>query len=274
MASLACGEYDSIIFSGGDGTFNDVCNCVSKNEMRPILGYIPSGTANDISKNLKLSKNFKKALKVIIEGNTIKHDVGMINDMYFMYVCGCGTFTSVSYETSQKWKKIFGRLAYAFDGMKELQAPTVVNAKILLDSGEVVEHNCPLFLVLNSRSIGGIPMNKRGHLNDGKFDVVACKKFWTYIGGIINLVLIGTFKGRDHSAYYDFYRSSEIEINVSDDIIWCVDGERGPKGNVKIKNLPGWLTIYVPKKHNKLFLSNKKFNLLIEKRKKNENNSR
>ena len=261
-AKSACGIYDYIIFSGGDGTFNDICNCVSSEVKRPIIGYIPSGTANDIAKNLKISRNYKKAVNVILNGKVIKHDVGKINDRYFMYVCGCGTFTSVSYKTDQKWKKVFKTLAYAFDGMKELLSPTLVKAKIIIDDKEEIDITSPLILILNSKSIGGVLMNKRGHLNDGYFDIVLCKKYITSINGIVNLVIIGTSKDRDHTKYYDFYRGKNIKIEVDDNIVWCVDGEKGPSGKVEIQNIYKHLNIIVPK-NSKLFIEEE-----------NENNSR
>lgn len=262
IAHEACANYDYIIFSGGDGTFNDICNCISKEDNRPIIGYIPSGTANDIAKNLKISRNIKKALNIILNGKVIKHDVGMINDRYFMYVCGCGTFTSVSYKTDQKWKKLFKTLAYAFDGMKELLSPTLVKANITIDDKDVIDVESPLILILNSKSIGGVSMNKRGHLNDGYFDIIVCKKYISNINGIANLVIIGTFKDKDHTKYYDFYRGKNIKIKVDDNIVWCVDGEKGPSGSVGIKNISKHLSIIVDKK-TKLFEEDD-----------NENNSR
>lgn len=48
-AKLACGSYDVLAFSGGDGTFNNIVNAVAGEKKRPILGYIPSGTVNDLS---------------------------------------------------------------------------------------------------------------------------------------------------------------------------------------------------------------------------------
>ncbi|MDE6676994.1 MAG: acylglycerol kinase family protein, partial [Clostridia bacterium] len=39
-------KYDTILFSGGDGTFNNVLEGVGDREIP--LGYIPSGTTNDI----------------------------------------------------------------------------------------------------------------------------------------------------------------------------------------------------------------------------------
>ena len=76
---------------------------------------------------MKISRNIKKALKIILKGGYIKHDVGKINDTFFMYVAAVGTFSSVSYRTKRKTKKILGRLAYAFDGMNDLINPKITS---------------------------------------------------------------------------------------------------------------------------------------------------
>ena len=252
----ACNIYDEIIFAGGDGTFNDVCNSVSKNEVRPPLGYIPCGTANDIAKNLKISKNIKKALKVILEGDIVYHDAGMINDKYFMYVIGVGTFTSVSYKTKQRMKRMFGRVAYAFDGLKHIAHPTAINGKLVIDGKEIEFKDSPLVLVLNSKSVGGIPFNKRGHLNDGQFDVIVVKKFFGYLYSIVRLMLLGTIKGKDHTRCYDFYRGKDIKIDIDKDVRWTMDGEEGPSGSVEVKNLHYYLRVHANNK-SKNFIKEK-----------------
>lgn len=245
-ARKACGVYDALIFSGGDGTFNDIACGIAKEENRPILGYIPSGTVNDIARNLKIPKNLKKALKVITDGNYCYHDVGLINDRYFMYVACVGTFAAVSYRTKQKSKKVFGKLAYVFDGISDFVNPTLVDVKITDEDGKVYQGKTPLFLIVNSISVGGIPFNKNGHLNDGKFDIVIVKK---YIGrGIIAIaktLLIG-IRRKTITKYYHLIRSGSFKIEVNDDIIWTLDGEKGMQGPVEIKNLHNHLRIFVP----------------------------
>ena len=248
IAFEACNKYDEIIFAGGDGTFNDVTNSVCKNQNRPPLGYIPCGTANDIAKNLRIPRNIKKALKIILDGETVWHDAGRANDKYFMYVIGAGTFTSVSYKTKQRMKRLLGRVAYAFDCMKEFTHPTLINAKLTVD-GKVIEiKDSPLVLVLNSRSVAGIPFNKRGHLNDGQFDVVIVRKLFGHLYSIIRLFLLGTFKGKDHTSNYDFYRGKKITIESEKNIQWVLDGEEGPNGNVNIENLHYYLRVYAHQK--------------------------
>lgn len=244
-AHNACGKYDVLVFSGGDGTFNEILCGVSPNEDRPILGYIPSGTVNDIAKNLNISKNIKKALKVVLDNNTIKHDVGLINNRYFMYVCAVGTFTGVSYRTKQHLKKRIGKVAYALDGIKDFIKPKITKVQITSQNKEL-EIAVPLLLVLNSKSVGGIRFNKKGHLNDGLFDIILVKNGINKgLHNIAKLFLFGIRKKSEHK-HFIYLNSSDITIKVSDDTQWCVDGEAGPNGEVRIQNLHQHIEIFVP----------------------------
>ena len=78
LAKLACSSFDVLVFAGGDGTFNNIVNAIANQPKRPILGYIPAGTVNDISRNFKISKNVKKALKVIQNGYIQSFDIGKV----------------------------------------------------------------------------------------------------------------------------------------------------------------------------------------------------
>jgi YegS/Rv2252/BmrU family lipid kinase len=246
-ASDSCGKYDAVIFSGGDGTFNEVLCGVSSKENRPILGYIPSGTVNDIARNLGISRRVKKALHTIVEGELMDHDVGLINDRYFMYVCAIGTFTGASYRTKQHIKKKLGKIAYAIDGIKDIISPKQINL-LIENEQRSIETKAPLVLVLNSMSVGGIKFNKKGHLNDGLFDIVIVKNGITKgLFNIIKLFLFGIRQKKEHR-HFIYLSSSDITVKITDDIQWCVDGEAGPKGTVRISNLHSHVQILVPKK--------------------------
>ncbi|MDY0363878.1 MAG: YegS/Rv2252/BmrU family lipid kinase [Bacilli bacterium] len=246
----ACGKYNAIIFSGGDGTFNDITCGVSSQDKRPILGYIPTGTVNDIAKNLKISRNIKKALKIILKGGYIKHDVGKINDTFFMYVAAVGTFSSVSYRTKRKTKKILGRLAYAFDGMNDLINPKITKVTVRCNDRSYIS-DAPLILILNSKSIGGVVFNRHGHLNDGKFDLMIVRN--SRHNGLINIfrmIITGIFRKNMDNKAVKHIKTSKIHVELQDDATWCVDGEAGPSGNVYIENLHEHLDIYAPLKNN------------------------
>jgi len=73
-AREAAKKYDAIVFSGGDGSFNEVLQGVASAEIMPELGYIPSGTVNDIAHSLHIPKNIRRALKVILGGENVMLD--------------------------------------------------------------------------------------------------------------------------------------------------------------------------------------------------------
>lgn len=248
VARESCGKYDALVFSGGDGTFNDVVTGVAPMEKRPILGYIPSGTVNDIARNLSISRNIKKACDVIVNGKVLYHDVGVVNDRYFMYVVAAGTFTEVSYRTDQKIKKVLGKLAYIVDGIKDVFNPVFTKVRIIAD-GVTIEDTASLLLVLNSKSVGGIRLNKDGHANDGLFDVVLVRK--SYFFGISNIIRLFTFglSRRKKRKYIYHIRAQRVYVETNENVVWCLDGEQGPSGNIEIINLPQHIRIFVSKNY-------------------------
>ena len=50
--------YDRVVCCGGDGTLHEVVTGLMALERRPEVGYIPAGTTNDFSRNLKLPKGY------------------------------------------------------------------------------------------------------------------------------------------------------------------------------------------------------------------------
>ena len=240
-------RYDSIVFSGGDGTFNHVCQGVCKLEKRPTLGFIPTGTANDNARNLKIPRNIRRSLKVILGQRILMHDVGMVNgNRYFMYVCALGACSGTPYTTRQQAKKILGRLAYIQNGLDEFFSP-IVNTIRIKCNGETIITKCPLMLIMNTITVGGIPFNRYGHLNDGLFDVVLVNDGYGYGRfNILKYFIRGIFGFRKKKNAV-CTRSDHIEIEINDGLTWDLDGERGPIGNITIDCLKGYLPIFVPK---------------------------
>lgn len=247
---IASTVYDVIVFSGGDGTFNDVANAICECDKRPILGYLPLGTANDIARNLKIPRSVKGALKVVCNGLPIEHDVGKINDRYFIYVAGIGVCTDVSYRTDHKAKKVLGRFAYVLDGFNKFFTSPLNKIKITTET-EVIEENAPLVLVLNSMSVGGIRFHPYGHLNDGTFDIIVVKEGKDK--GRFNVIklFIGGLLGFRKKSGSTIIKSSKFTIEVSDEATWCTDGEEGPKGTIYVENIPHHLQILAPRRKAK-----------------------
>ena len=103
--------------------------------VKPKILYVPSGTVNDLGNYLSLSKDYKKAFKLLKECPTAI-DICKVNETYFSYVLACGKFTNVSYGNNMnKFKKLLGRFYYYLRGVKDFfsnKIPFTGSVRIIL----------------------------------------------------------------------------------------------------------------------------------------------
>ena len=240
-------KIDIIICCGGDGTINDLVSAVMNLDDKPKISFIPLGTINDFARTIGLTrKKFftKGILKKYVEK---KSDIGKINEKYFNYVAAFGALTAVSYVTSQKLKKCFGKFAYFIVGVKYLFK--IKNYKIKLDiDGEKIEQECIYGSVSNSKSIGGFQwFRKRDiEIDDGKFEVILIKTpkhKLKYLSIVFDILL-----KRYQSKNFFYKQGSNIEIYSEKCIPWTVDGEfEGRTKEAKISNCKEAVTYIIPK---------------------------
>lgn len=238
-AKESCGKYNYLVFSGGDGSFNLVVNAIAEQENQPILGYIPSGTCNDIAANMRIPSNsLKKCLDIIVKNKYFKHDIIKVNNEYCMYVAALGDFAELSYSTEHNVKKVLGRIAYYFSGLRTLvHKPKYMRLNVEIDGIPFV-FDSPLCLALNSKHIAGLRFNSNGYLNDGKIDVIIVKG--RYIRGLINiarLFIFGILKLKTEKVSYVF-RSKKFIIECQEEKYWSFDGEKGPSGRLEFECIP------------------------------------
>lgn len=238
-AKDSCGRYDYLVFSGGDGSYNLVVNAIAEEDNQPILGYIPSGTCNDIAHNMKIpTKSIKKCLDIILNNNYIKHDIFKVNNEYCMYVAALGDFAELSYSTEHNVKKIFGRIAYYFSGLRRLlHKPQFNEIEVVIDDVPY-RYKTPLCLVMNSKYVAGFKINSKGYLNDDLIDVIIVKG--TKIKGLFNiarLFILGILKLKTEKVSYSF-RTKSIKIISSNDKHWSFDGEEGLAGTLEFECVP------------------------------------
>ena len=92
-------DHDRIICCGGDGTLNEVFSGIAAlpDNFEIPVGYIPTGTTNDLAHAVGLASNAKKALELTLFGKVKPLDLGTFNDdKYFSYVASFGAFSNVS----------------------------------------------------------------------------------------------------------------------------------------------------------------------------------
>ena len=250
QARLGAEQFDAIVFSGGDGTFNNILHGVGEKDV--LLGYLPTGTANDVAHSLGIPrKRLKGALNIILNGRTEQVDCMRVNGVeYAMYVAAAGAFTSVTYSTPQKRKRKFGWLAYAFEALKTSMKFSSFPVKITCGE-RTLQTDCVLILVMSGRTVAGFSVNARASMQDGILEVAVVKKKTQKRGrvsaffSIIHLFLFGR---RVPKKSLEFLSGSEITVETQDSLVWDFDGEKGVEGNVKIEVLPRRVKMFVPQK--------------------------
>lgn len=94
---------DIVVAIGGDGTINEVGRSLLHTDT--IMGIIPCGSGNGLARHLQIPLDYRKAIKMINEGNSVAIDYGIINNRPFFCTCGMGYDATVSYKFSSSDKR-------------------------------------------------------------------------------------------------------------------------------------------------------------------------
>ena len=240
-------DHDIVICCGGDGTLNEVMNGIMALDKRVPVGYIPSGSTNDLATTLGIEKGVEPAAKMILSGKTNMYDVGLFGDRYFNYIASFGAATDLSYNTPQKWKNKLGHSAYMIHGFGIKLLPMIKNfkptyMKIEYDGG-VVEDNIYFGAISNTTSVAGLAKYDNVKLNDGVFELLLVK------GLKKNSDALGILKKVIKKDYDDehiiFTKTKHLKITTEEKAPWTLDGEYGGDvGNVEIKIIENAYDIY------------------------------
>ena len=226
MAALRGGDVDIVVCCGGDGTFNETITGLLENDIQVPVGYIPSGSTNDLANSLKLSSNPLKAAQDILEGTPAVYDVGKFGSRYFSYVASFGAFTQTSYTTPQSIKNLLGHTAYVLSGISELSQIRKEHVRMEID-GEIVEDDFLFGAISNSTSVGGVLTldPKVVNMSDGLLEIllVRAPHNLTEITECLQ-----AFQAQDYNncAMVTFRSARRVRILANPGMLWTLDGER------------------------------------------------
>lgn len=242
--------YDVIVFSGGDGTFHNVLQGIGDRDVQ--LGYIPSGTVNDVARSLGIPRGLKGALDVIVNGNAERLDCMRVNGVsYAMYIAAAGAFTGVTYGTPQEKKRKFGKAAYAVEGLKnefDFQSfPVCAQC-----GGKIIKTQGVLIFIMNGRTVAGFPVNRQASMRDGVLETAVIKQagrvgFFGKISACLSIAHLFLFGYKIKKRDIECLRGERVLIETREDVLWDFDGEKGCRGNVVIEVLPRRVKLFVPK---------------------------
>lgn len=239
-------RFDMVVACGGDGTLNEAIKGLMECDVKKTFAYIPAGTTNDFATTLHIPKDLIYAAHTAVDGIPFECDLGQFGDEhYFTYVAAFGAFTSVSYETPQKNKNIFGHLAYVIEGVKQIAS--LESYVITVDhDGEEITDEYILGMVTNTVSVGGFKkLTDIGViLDDGLFEVILIKAPQSPMD--LQNILTCVLKQELNPQYFTSFKTSKVTFKSDNEISWTIDGENGGKHNeITIRNKMRAFSIHV-----------------------------
>lgn len=230
-----------IVVVGGDGTVNETLQGIFSDTntnagSNVTISYIPTGSSNDLARDLGFSKKPLEILNHMLEGSQPENmDAGVLSSSngsrMFAVSCGIGFDAAVCQEANlSKVKKFFnkiglGKLTYLGIALKQLFAAKAVSCDIYLDDKEPIHLKKFLFIaVMNHRYEGGgfkfCPDAKSG---DGLLDLCV-------VGNLPKLLILFALPTAFFGKHYifpriDSYKAARVRIKTSAPLWVHTDGE-------------------------------------------------
>lgn len=245
-------DHDFVVCCGGDGTFNETVNGVLQLQSNKPIGYIPTGSTNDLASTIGIPTDVEEAVKIIVSGQKNSYDIGCLNGRFFTYVASFGPATKLAYSTSQKLKNKLGHAAYMIDGLFLRLIPTLreikpIHIKIEYDGGEL-DGIFYFASVSNSTSVGGLFRFDESvvKLNDGRFEMLLVRHLRNPLDAVRMLRKM-IRKDYDGSELM-FLNTTQAKFTFDEPHAWTLDGEfGGDHKSVSFSVLPSAVNVYSPK---------------------------
>ena len=214
-----------VVAVGGDGTINEVAKGLIRRKFG-MLGIIPAGTGNDLSKSLDLPRDPGEALDIIVKGKTTKVDTGIANNQEFLNIASVG-FDAEVVNIANKVKKkvkIKGKFAYVIGVL--YTALSFKRRNVIIDiDGEKYKRSVILVALGNGNYYGGgMKILPFASLYDGDLHICIVKD-------ISNLKLLflfpSIFKGNHlkYIKYVETFKGKSVNIELEKKISFNVDGD-------------------------------------------------
>lgn len=238
-------QFDIVIAVGGDGTLNEVVAGVSQCENRPKIGLIPTGTTNDFARAVQIPRKIDEAVDIILAGDTIPVDVGILNDeRYFINIAAGGRITELTYEVPSKMKTMLGQLAYYLKGIEMIPSIKATHMKIEMDD-DVFDGNAMMFLCGLTNSVGGFEkIAPDASINDGLFTVMILKE--CNIADFIRIASLALRGEHLNDERVIYRKASRVKVSSEEEVHLNLDGEYGGDAPAVFQNLKRHIEVFVP----------------------------
>lgn len=164
----------AVVAAGGDGTVAQALRGTAGTEV-PVA-ILPFGTGNQLAANFGIPTALEGSVRVAVEGQIEKIDLGRVNGGYFALIAGAGLDAEVMADATTELKNRLGFGAYLVAGLKHVATSRPADYRIVAD-GEEVRVRATVVLLANVGQVaaGTLPVElqvgPRVSFQDGLVDV-------------------------------------------------------------------------------------------------------
>lgn len=228
-----------IILLGGDGSINYLINLIDDLSKAKIL-YIPTGTANDFAKSIKLNRKIENAqqIKDIFDNaHTLSIPIMKCNEQRFINVATAGLPAQVTNSGSDLLKKITGKISYYINSIESV-IKTETFQFDLKSNKEKKSFNTFGFIISQGLYAGGgvkTCLSFCPYFNDSfEFLTIKDQSITNCLGQIISIQNHGYMYDQEDNVLYRKKCRSEIQIESNRPIPIKLDGEEYKAKVIKI----------------------------------------
>jgi lipid kinase YegS len=239
------GEVDLLIAAGGDGTLNEVLHGLMdvSEAVRPILGIVPLGTANDFAAGCGIPREPAMAIALCMRGEAVPVDVGKANNRWFINAASSGFGAEITATTSPELKRLLGPAAYAVMGAILAINLHHYQGRLILPGREITGGG-PMAIVGNGRQTGGgIQVAPRACIDDGLLDVLVVRQ-------ISPTALLAAARELQQlppdGEYISYWQTPWLEVHSEESIPVNLDGEPQRFSTVRYEAVPKAIQLIVP----------------------------
>jgi len=179
--------FDLIVAAGGDGTVRTVLHAVASQKLEIPVGIVPLGTGNLLARNLRIFEEnllvdpIEKAIDIILKGESIFIDLGLMNGHYFAAAAGCGPLSDALVTPGRRDKENWKMLAYAGSMVQTLAEPPM-HFSVTAD-GENFQITASGIFITNIADLGVGMLSESASMHDGLLDlcILAPKEFTDFV---------------------------------------------------------------------------------------------
>lgn len=213
-----------IIICGGDGTVNQITSYLIHTNIK--IGIIPLGSGNGLAYTAGISKNYKKAMAVILQGNAGFVDALIINEKYSCHLCGLGFDAQVAHDFTNQSTR--GASTYIKEALKNFFKAKPYRF-IVTANGKTFNTDAFLLSIANSNQFGNsITIAPKASLSDGLLDIVIVQntgKFGLIFKLLKQLNNGNITSGSNTEKTIQYFQTKKMSIKNLDNAPFHIDGE-------------------------------------------------